>query len=191
MIYVCGDSFASTDSESEIIPWVELMPCKTLARHCATNLQISQQVDHALEHASFIVVLFTTCVRFEYGNYDSYTIHNLSTSNLDTRQKRIVEQHAKHFFDLDLEIYRNKCIIESVLQRLVDSNIPFLFDQGGFEHTKFGATQKYFTKYDSYRSQFNLWDHGDQKQFRPYFHITDQELHKQIAEYYARSSGND
>jgi len=183
MIYVCGDSFACTDAQSQIVPWVELMPCKTLARHCATNLQISQQVDHALEHASFIIVLFTTCVRFEYNN-DSYTLHNLSTSNLDENQKRIVEQHAKHFFNLDLEIYRNKCIIESVLQRLVDSNIPFIFDQGGFEHRKFGTVNKYFSKYDQYRSQYNLWDYGDSKQFRPYFHITDQTVHNKIAEYY-------
>ncbi len=128
MIYVCGDSFAASDKQSTITPWHEQLECVNLSQVCATNLQISQQVDHAIEHASFIIVLFTTCVRFEFGD-DSYTLHNLTTSNLSKVQQHLVTEHAKNFFDLDLEIYRNKCIIESVLQRLVDSDIPFLFDQ--------------------------------------------------------------
>ena len=90
--------------------------------------------------------------------------------------------------DLDLEIYRNKCIIESVLQRLTDSNIPFLFDQGGFEHTKFGATSEYFKAWDFNRSKYNLWDHGDSKLHRPYFHIADQNTHNEIAEYYSEQT---
>ena len=68
MIYICGDSFAASDKQSTIIPWHEQLECVNLSRVCATNLQISQQVDHAIEHASFIVALFTTCVRFEYGD---------------------------------------------------------------------------------------------------------------------------
>jgi len=183
MIYVCGDSFAASDPESAITPWHEQLECVNLSRVCATNLQISQQVDYAIEHASFIIVLFTTCVRFEYGA-DSYTLHNLTTSNLSKIQQHLATEHAKHFFDLDLEIYRNKCIIESVLQRLTDSNIPFLFDQGGFEHAKFGVTTEYFTKYNKYRSKYNLWDYGDSKLHRPYFHITDQLIHNRVAEYY-------
>ena len=183
MIYVCGDSFAASDPESAITPWHEQLECVNLSRVCATNLQISQQVDHAIEHASFVIVLFTTCVRFEYGA-DSYTLHNLTTSNLSKIQQHLATEHAKHFFDLDLEIYRNKCIIESVLQRLTDSNIPFLFDQGGFEHTKFGVTAQYFEKYNKHRSKYNLWDHGDSKLHRPYFHITDQLIHNRVAEYY-------
>ena len=183
MIYVCGDSFAASDKQSTITPWHEQLECVNLSRVCATNLQISQQVDHAIEHASFIIVLFTTCVRFEFGD-DSYTLHNLTTSNLSKVQQHLVTEHAKNFFDLDLEIYRNKCIIESVLQRLVDSDIPFLFDQGGFEHTKFGATQEYFKAWNFYRSKYNLWDHGDSKLHRPYFHITDQNTHNKVAEYY-------
>jgi len=183
VIYICGDSFATSDVESNIVPWHEQLECVNLSRKCATNLQISQQVDHAIVHASYIIVLFTTCVRFEYNN-DSYTLHNLDTSSLNTEQKQLVTEHAKHFFNLDLEIYRNKCIIESVLQRLVDSNIPFIFDQGGFEHPKFGVVNKYFSKYDHYRSQYNLWDYGDSKTYRPYFHITDQTVHNRIAQYY-------
>jgi len=184
MIYICGDSFASSDRENKITPWHEQLDCVNLSKVCATNLQISQQVDHAIRHASFIIVLFTTSVRFEYMGVDSYTLHNLTTSNLSKEQQHIVTEHAKHFFDLNLEIYRNKCIIESVLQRLVDSGIPFLFDQGGFEHAKFGVTTEYFTKYNKYRSKYNLWDYGDSKVYRPYFHITDQNTHNRVAKYY-------
>ena len=188
MIYVCGDSFAAGDPESKIKPWHEQLTCTNLARTGATNTQISQQVDHALENASFIVVLFTTCTRFEYGPNDYYTLHNVARSNLTKIQQDIVTEHAKHFFDLELEIYKNKCIIESVLQRLVDSEIPFLFDQGGFEHPKFGVLEKYFEKYSAYRSEYNLWDWGDSKVYRPYFHITDQNVHNKIADYYRKQT---
>jgi len=187
MIYICGDSFAASDKQSTITPWHEQLECVNLSRVCATNLQISQQVDHAIEHASFIIALFTTCVRFERGD-DSYTLHNLTTSNLSKVQQHLVAEHAKHFFNLDLEIYRNKCIIESVLQRLTDSNIPFLFDQGGFEHTKFGVTAQYFEKYNKHRSKYNLWDYGDSKLHRPYFHIADQNTHNRVAEYYCEQT---
>lgn len=187
MIYICGDSFGASDSDSDIVPWHEKLDCVNLSKVCATNLQISQQVDHAIAHASFVIVLFTTSVRFEYGS-DSYTLHNLDTSTLTSEQKNIVTQYAKNFFDLDLEIYRNKCIIESVLQRLVDSNVPFIFDQGGFEHHSFGTNKKYFEKYNQHRSDYCLWDYGDSKKFRPYFHITDQNIHNQIAEYYGEQT---
>ena len=106
------------------------------------------------------------------------------TSDLSVAQQQLVIEHAKHFLDLDREIYRNKCIIESVLLRLVDSELPFLFDQGGFEHTKFGATLEYFKGWNFYRSRYNLWVHGDSKLHRPYFHITDQDTHNEIAKYY-------
>ena len=187
MIYICGDSFGASDPDSDITPWHEQLECVNLSRVCATNLQISQQVDNALQDASFIIVLFTTCVRFEWGS-ESYTLHNLTTSSLSKIQQHLVTEHAKHFFNLDLEIYRNKCIIESVLQRLQDSGVPFLFDQGGFEHKKFGATKTYFEKYDTHRSKYNLWDHADTKAYRPYFHITDQNIHDRVAGYYAEQT---
>jgi len=187
MLYICGDSFASSDSTSDVIPWHEQLECVNLAKPGATNLQISMQVDAALKKASFVIVSFTTCVRFEFGE-DYYSLHNLDTNILSPEQRHIAAEYAKHFFSLDQEIYRNKCIIESVLQRLADSSVPFLFDQGGFEHAKWGATQTYFEKYNNNRSQYNLWDHGDSKIYRPYFHIIDQNIHNKIAEYYSEKT---
>ena len=64
-----------------------------------------------------------------------------------------MKKFRAEFFDLTTSIYESKCIIENTLQKLVDSNIPFLFDQGGFEHAKFGGKpEKYFTKYRKYFS---------------------------------------
>ena len=127
--------------------------------------------------------MFTTSCRFEHES-GPYTIQNVTTSGLNDLQKDIIKKWTVEFFDLDTEIYRNKCIIEGTLARLVNSGIPFLFDQGGFEHPKWGTDKKYFTEYNDNRSKYNLWDYGDTQLFIPSFHITDQNIHNEIAEYY-------
>ena len=190
MIYICGDSFASSDSRSTIIPWHQQFTCVNFARDCATNLNISKQVDRAIaEDAKFIILLCTTCVRFDWSG-TFYTFHDIDNSpaNFNENQKQILKKYFIEFFDLDLEIYKNKCIIESTLQRLVDSNIPFLFDQGGFEHPKFCTAETYFSKYNNHRSKYCLWDYGDSKLKMPSFHITDQTIHNRVAEYYVAQS---
>jgi hypothetical protein len=87
---------------------------------------------------------------------------------------------------MDLAIYTNRCIIESVLYRLQQSGIPFVFDQGGFEHPSMGATNKYFLEYCAHRSDINLWDFARTREYRPYYHITDAKMHKEIANYYIK-----
>ena len=47
-----------------------------------------------------------------------------------------------------------------------------------------GVEKKYFTEYDKYRSKYNLWDYGNRHLMRPNFHITDQNIHNEIANYY-------
>jgi len=184
MNYICGDSFGASDKKSNIIPWHEQIECRNLSRVIASNLMISRQVDTAIqENAEFIIVLFTTSARFEHysGPYQPQALEN---SNLNQKEKDIISQWTRHFFNLELEIYKNKCIIESTLQRLVNSKIPFLFDQGGFEHKKWGVSKTYFENYDQYRSKYNLWDHGKTEHLRPFFHITNQDIHNEIAGYY-------
>jgi cytidyltransferase-like protein len=137
--------------------------------------------------ANFIRVNFTSCTRGEFVDNNEiipYTRINTVGDQLPKEIRTVVDMYTMQVFNLELEIYKNKCLIESVLQRLVDSGIPFSFDQGGFEHPTFGATQTYFTKYNAYRSKYNLWDYGDSKIHRPYFHITKQLVHNEIAEYY-------
>jgi len=186
MIYICGDSFAVSDKESKIIPWHEQIPhSKSLAEVCASNILISLQLDDILAgNPSFIIACFTSCTRGEIvrdQEFIPYTIMNKVGDCLSKAERIAVDLHAKHILNLNLEIYKNKCIIESALQRLVNSGVPFLFDQGGFEHKQ---ENKYFEQYDQYRSKWCLWDYGNSHIHRPYFHITDQEIHDNIAEYY-------
>ena len=186
MIYICGDSFCASDKESKIKPWHEQIPnSKSLGEVCASNLLISLQVDYALaNYPSFIIVCFTSCTRGEVVRGEEFIPFTRTNSIGDrlTKAERIaVDLHTKHIHNLGLEIYRNRCIIESALQRLVNSNVPFLFDQGGFEHKQ---ERKYFYEYNKHRSKYCLWDYGDSHAHRPYFHITDQAKHNEIAEYY-------
>jgi len=190
VIYICGDSWCSSDPDyPEITPWHELIPnSKTLAFNCASNLLISEQVNQAINNnASHIIVSFTSSLRsellwkdevvpFSWLSLDNTTPFDQSTLN---SLREIFER-----IDLSTEIKRNELIIESTLQRLVDSSIPFLFDQGGFEHPSYGGSNTYFAKFDQYRSKYSLWDYAGRGYHRPYFHIEDQNIHNMIADYY-------
>jgi hypothetical protein len=50
----------------------------------------------------------------------------------------------------------------------------------------YGGTGQYFAQHNQYRSEYNLWDHANTRKFRPYYHITDQQIHQQVAKYYAQ-----
>ena len=186
MIYICGDSFCCSDENSDIVPWHEQIPySKSLGEVCASNLLISLQIDYALaSDPSFIIVCFTSCTRGEIVRGEEFIPFTRTNTIGDrlTREERIaVDLHTKHIHNLGLEIYRNRCIIESALQKLVNSNVPFLFDQGGFEYKQ---ERKYFQEYNKHRSKYCLWDYGDTVDKSPAFHITDQNIHNRIAEYY-------
>ena len=193
MIYICGDSFAVPDPDYGPC-WVDLLsnkikkPITNLSRVCASNTLISMQVD-SIDEADFVIVLFTASTRFETrlgGNIVPYSVHSLDdTTPFNNEQLRILKQHTTEFFDLDLEIFKNKCIIEATLHNLQSKNILFTFDQGGFEHPSYGATNKYFENFNQFRSKYNLWDYTNTRVHRPYYHITDLNVHQQIAEYYA------
>ena len=212
MIYICGDSFCTSDKDyPEIQPWHEqLANVANLAQVCASNLLISLQVDRAIEEqADYIIVSFTSVTRSEVNytknkhkdlldrfysltrennNDRSMTALTIWSSQdakaLSDEQRQIIDSYNKQFFDLDLAIYKDSLIIESILHRLVDSAIPFTFSQGGFEHPSYGGVKEYFTKFNQYRSKINLWDYAITKDHRPYFHIIDKSVHKKVANYY-------
>ena len=195
MIAVCGDSFCAPDPEYGLM-WADL-----LGQHCdlrnysertATNLLIARQVDQAIQDcADFIIVHFTSCTRGEKlhaGRYVPFSYHTASdiTTPFDPNSLRILKEYYMEFFDLNLAIYQNAITIEHTLAKLVQSNRPFRFDQGGFEHSSYGGTGQYFALYSEYRSEYNLWDHVTARRYRPYYHITDSHIHQQVAEYYAQ-----
>ncbi len=192
MIYVCGDSFGVPDPEYGPM-WVDhlntISPVHNLSRVCASNLMISQQLDLAIQHRpDFIILLCTASTRGQtrLGNeIVPYSIHSLDhTTPFTNSQLDILKDYTVEFFDLELAIYENKCIIESMLCRLVASKIPFCWDQGGFEHVSYGGVGTYFAEYDQYRSRYNLWDHANQRTHRPYYHITNHQVHRDVAQYY-------
>ena len=198
MIYICGDSFCVSDPEYGVC-WVDLLAQQrtvvNLAQVSATNLLISQQVDQAIkDSADFVILHGTSCTRSETklnGKVVPYSFltSNATTTKFNDRQLNIIREYYTEFFDLELAIYYNQCIIQNTLQKLVDNSIPFLFDQGGFEHPKFGAAQSdYFAKFNNYRSAINLWDYANTRDYRPYYHIRDAQVHQQVAQYYIKET---
>jgi len=195
VIAVCGDSFCVPDPDYGPM-WADLLAAdrevRNYSERTATNLLIARQVDQAIQDgADFIIVHFTSCTRGEKlhaGRYVPFSYHTASeiTTPFDSNALRILKEYYTEFFDLDLAIYQNAITIEHTLARLVQSNRPFRFDQGGFEHSSYGGTGQYFTQYTQYRSEYNLWDHANVRKFRPYYHVTHSHIHQQVAEYYAQ-----
>jgi hypothetical protein len=192
MIYICGDSFGVSDTEHGL-GWMDLLAEKflvlNLSQICASNLMIAQQVDQAINSsAEFVIVLCTastrnqTCINNKVIPYSIYSLDN--TTPFTDRQLMLLKEYTTEFFDLELAIYQNQLTIEAMLQKLVDSNIDFVFDQGGFEHPSYGSSKKYFTKFDAYRSNINLWDYAQTRSYRPYHHINKLSDHRTIANYY-------
>ena len=195
MIAVCGDSFCVPDPDYGPM-WADLLAAdrevRNYSERTATNLLIARQVDQAIQDdAEFVIVHFTSCTRGEKphaGRYVPFSYHTASeiTTPFDSNALRILKEYYTEFFDLDLAIYQNAITIEHTLAKLVQSNRPFRFDQGGFEHSSYGGTGQYFTQYTQYRSEYNLWDHANVRKFRPYYHVTHSHIHQQVAEYYAQ-----
>jgi len=213
-VYICGDSFAYPDPEYGPC-WADLLAQRihtvNLSRVCASNLQIALQVEHAISNsADYIIYLATSSTREdvvlkqnqthsdlfsrfvniaapESGDLITYSQHSIDGSLLNSQQQSLLKQYHLEFSDLALSIYKNKLTIEATLNRLRHSGIPFLFDQGGFEHPSFAANvQQYFEEFAPWRSKINLWDAvaNQRMQHRPYYHITDPDLHAAVCDYY-------
>lgn len=211
-VYICADSFGTSDADYPDICWVDILTKKlqgvaivnNLSMVCASNLLINLQVTRAIaDSADFIIYLGTSCTRYEakytnntngnlldrFINKDmlSYSILSLNDTTIFSQdQLQLLKEYHVNFFDLDLAIHENQCIIENTLQRLTDSRIPFLFDRGGFEHPSYGNTKhiEYFSKFMGNFSNINVWDHAEKRTFRPSFHITDPVITERIAQYY-------
>lgn len=209
--FACSDADSTVTPWHELLN--KTVQVHNLSLTCASNVLISLQVDAAItQGADYIICFGTSVVRHDVkltssnptttlldrfydftrvldnSNRDliSYSIMSQHNAPFTTAQHQILKQYQTSFVDLDISIYTNKCVIENTLQKLVDSRIPFIFDQGGFEHKSFSdSTVEYFTRYRSYISDINIWDYAQTRLLRPYFHITNQEIHKTIAEYYA------
>ena len=210
-VYVCGDSFATPDPEYGTM-WVELLQTQLgvdyrIVNHssvAASNLLVAVQVDHAIRnHADYIIVLATACTRdqalvlaptdqdlmtrFDQHELVSYSIYRPYRSHLTTADQQIISDFHRRYADLELNIFRDHCILLGTLYRLTQAGTPFLFDQGGFEHPSFGGTRKYFDEFAEQRADLNVWDYGTTEADRPYYHIQHAEDHVKIADYYYKN----
>jgi hypothetical protein len=194
-VYICGDSFCVPDPEYGAC-WVdhlsEHIEVINLAKVAATNLMISMQVDYAIKmKPDFIIMQGTACTRNQFkhnGSIVPYSYHTMNTiiDVLGKRKIDLLKEYYVEFFDIEIAVYENQCIVENTLHKLVGSGIPFLFDQGGFEHHSYGTTKKYFQKFNQYRSKINLWDYSITRKYRPYYHIVDPKVHRAVADYYIK-----
>ena len=213
-IYICGDSFATPDPEYGTM-WAELLERELGADYrivnhssvAASNLLVAVQVDNAIKnHADFVIVLATACTRgealvlpptdqalmdrFNRQELVSYSIYRPYRSQLNTQDQAAIYQFHLQYADLELNIFRDHCILLGALYQLTHSATPFLFDQGGFEHPSFGGTREYFNEFVAQRADLNVWDYGTTEQDRPHYHILRLEDHVRIAEYYRNKITN-
>jgi hypothetical protein len=191
MIYICGDSFGVPDPTYGA-GWMDQIGATTnLCQVSASNLLIAQQVDRAIAAgAERIIVLFTSSTRSEKvvnGQAIPFSWHtaNTTTTPFSTNQLRILQEYFAEFHDLGLAIYTNQCIIQHTLDCLNKSGADYVWDQGGFEHPSMGG-RPYFDQYNHTRSDLCLWDYAHTRQYRPYYHITDAQVHQDIATYYRK-----
>jgi hypothetical protein len=191
MIYICGDSFGVPDPTYGA-GWMDQIGATTnLCQVSASNLLIAQQVDRAIAAgAERIIVLFTSSTRSEKvvnGQAIPFSWHtaNTTTTPFSTNQLRILREYFAEFHDLGLAIYTNQCIIQHTLDCLNKSGADYVWDQGGFEHPSMGG-RPYFDQYNHTRSDLCLWDYAHTRQYRPYYHITDAQVHQDIATYYRK-----
>jgi hypothetical protein len=168
-IYICGDSFCTSDPEYGK-SWVDLLTDNlagratviNLAKPASSNLYISLQVDHAIaQQADFIICCGTSVTRNEVvvgTPSNSPLLHRFQNEELISYSMLSVPKHyeftnnqlqtlkAYHteFFDLSLAIYMN---------------------------------QDHFSK-------VNLWDYEITSAVRPTYHIVDADVHQHVATYY-------
>jgi hypothetical protein len=192
-----------------------------LSISCASNFLIRVQVDKAIkESADFVILLGTSSTReqgkvknrpahysdiydrfrkinqqdAEQDNRDlaCYSMVSLNdTCEFEAKDVSVLREYYSVVFDLELEIQKNQYIIESSLYTLREYNIPFLFDQGGFENLIFGnvCKQEYFSNFEQYKTQINQWTVASRlpNSNRYHFHIIDQPTHEDIANYYCQN----
>lgn len=208
-VYVCGDSFATPDPAYGPM-WVEILARQLEPDYqvvnkstvSASNLLVAVQVDHAIKsQADYVIVLATTCTRnqvlvqaptrqdlmarFDQRELISYSIFRTYRSALNDADRQQVHNFHRRYDDLELNIFRDYNILLGTLHRLTQSGIPFLFDQGGFEHPRFGGRGGYFAEFVPVLSKYNAWDYSTTVDERPYYHIQDTTIHELLARYYA------
>lgn len=105
------------------------------------------------------------------------------TSNLE------ISNFFTSYIDFSSEIGENFIFIDYTLQMISTNQqlINWCWSQGGFEHTNFKNSVAWdFSQYRNKESQINLWDKYDRQLIRPFYHITDIQVHQKTCDYYIK-----
>jgi hypothetical protein len=185
-----------------------------LASCGASNYLIYLQVKQALEDkCNFLIYNATSSVRQEFSvNSDNYNndsikrywnVNNQSKDasmicgswlGIDRHYKEIINSDEtneihnffKKYVDLPSLIEKNFIFVLHTLTLLESSDVKWAWSQGGFEHKNFSFKQ--YPEFNQYRSKecsINLWDYYVRDQIRPWFHVTDPEIHQNACKSYA------
>jgi hypothetical protein len=179
----------------------------------ASNYLISLQVQHALENKSnWIIYHATSSIRQEFSisrNIATKDSIDRYWNPLSKQNKAVVsnswisatrntddlllegDQTIKRFFteyiDLPSMINKNYIFIDYTL-KLLDSSLPrsqWAWSPGGFEHKNFSDSVSWdFSNFQNRICKINLWDDYDNSKMRPYYHVTDPEIHQKVCETY-------
>lgn len=184
-----------------------------LASPGASNYLIALQIEQALNNnCDYLIYHATSSIRQEFScgqgvlepdNLQRYwtpiskqnkTVMSGSWMSINRNndvfnqqdQKIVLDFFAK-YIDFPSQIKKNYFLIDYALEKI--SRHPSLknwvWSQGGFEHPKFGGHGQWnFSKFALHESAINLWDDFDRDLWRPWYHITDISVHKQVCEHY-------
>jgi hypothetical protein len=108
----------------------------------------------------------------------------------------VIKEFFTKFVDFSVLIEKNYIFIKSTLDLIVSSKKlkKWIWSPGGFQHKNFNNFDNNdfkldFSNYKNYQSSINLWDKYDADHWRttrrPYHHITDPHILKNLCNYYA------
>lgn len=184
-----------------------------LGRDGASNYHIYQQVKYALDNrCDYLIYHATSSIRQEFvvkqdhasrDSLDRYMdIHlprNKSmicgswgapeknfTDILRTEQIDQIRNFFLEYIDFASVIEKNYIFIMHTLDMIKNSNLKkWSWSRGGFEHPKFGNVLEWdFSKYADTHCPIDLWQYYDRSIIRPYYHVQDKDVLKNLCNYY-------
>lgn len=184
-----------------------------LASSGASNYLIYLQVKKALaENCDYLIYNATSSIRQEFSikhdsrqdcveRYWNLNNNNRNTASMICSSWETVDRHNSHliqksqvkkindffkeFVDLPNLIEKNFVFIDYTLNLLSSSNTAWAWTRGGFEHPSFGSTRPWnFDRYQTRECNINLWDYYVRGVVRPWFHVTDPEIHQKVCNHY-------
>lgn len=202
-----GDSWVTILGQNN--PGLQII---NLASCGASNYLIYLQVKQALQdNCNYLIYNATSSIRQEFSvdvdncisddakrYYNTNNPHNTSMIcgswlGIDRHYKKIItSDQAKEIYsfyekyvDLPNLIEKNFIFIVYTLELLAKSQVQWAWSQGGFEHKNFSSVE--YPEFDQYRSKecsVNLWNHYIQDQLRPWYHVTDIQVHQNVCKSY-------